>query len=323
MGLDQQSLIEMVARHVDSRRVPSRVRLHTDTTDFFRVDYDDVLLLAGRPYFIRHYEREGRFGIDEQPKHWVRRAIDLTDGSLKVIKMVFHERFTAHVAGLSYDCVRSPRKEARVLSLVSGMQRFMQGFTVQDEAGNLVRVIDYIKGVTWPEYVSRLGGEYEDFYARHLPGVLDEFIGLTEAVAFLHANGENHGDIRRDHIIKEYGSDLCRWIDFDYNCFHDESLHGYDLAGLGNVLLFVVGRGDVTVQELERSRPDVLARITHEDVNVLFHNRVNNLRKVYPCVSDALNRVLMHFSISAPVFYDRADQLLDDLREARLGMTGG
>ncbi len=48
--------------------VPKEINVITDTTDFFRVDYDDILILGDTPYLIRNYEREGRFGIDDQPK---------------------------------------------------------------------------------------------------------------------------------------------------------------------------------------------------------------------------------------------------------------
>jgi hypothetical protein len=49
-------------------------------------------------------------------------------------------------------------------------------------------------------------------------------------------------------------------------------------------------------------------------LNIIFHNRVANLKKVYPYIPDALNRVLLHFSNSANWFYERVDQLIHDLR---------
>ncbi len=106
----ESELVEMISRWAGPSRVPRRVRVINDTSDFFRVDYDDVVILDSHPYFIRNYECEGRFGIDEQPKFWVRRALDLFDGSTKIIKMVFHEQFTAHVGDLTFECARSPRK---------------------------------------------------------------------------------------------------------------------------------------------------------------------------------------------------------------------
>jgi hypothetical protein len=52
-------------------------------------------------------------------------------------------------------------------------------------------------------------------------------------------------------------------------------------------------------------------------VNIIFHNRVNNLRKIYPYIPQRLNRVLMHFSLGAEVYYEETHELLEDLGEAR------
>lgn len=139
-------LKKLTSRWVDAGRVPTRFRVITDTSDFFRVEYDDVLLLNGRPYLVRNNEKEGRFGLDDEPKFWVRRSIDLLDGKEKIIKMVFHEHFKVRVGKITFDCVRSPQKEARILETVKGHPHFMQGFSVRDSAGNDVRIIDFIKG---------------------------------------------------------------------------------------------------------------------------------------------------------------------------------
>jgi serine/threonine protein kinase len=321
LSVGVEELCALIARWAGPERVPRRLRIHTDTTDFFRVDYDDVLVLGGKAYFIRSYAREGRFGIDEQPKFWVRRAVDLTDGSYKIIKMVFRERFEAALGDLVYECVRSPRKEARILRMVAGHPYFMQGVAVGDAAGNLVRVLDYINGPTLLSHVLTLGDDHADYYHRHLPGVLDDFLLLVEAIGYLHEQGETHGDIRRDHIIRESHGGRCIWIDFDYSCLHRENQFGYDLAGLGNILIYLVGRGDVTVQGLREEGSPALARLLREDMNIVFRNRVANLRKVYPYVSESLSYVLSHFSLGASIFYDGTERFLDDLREARSGLA--
>lgn len=51
----------------------------------------DVLDPGGSYYLVRGEEMEGRFGLDGEPKYWMKRAIDLSDGSSKVIKLVFYE----------------------------------------------------------------------------------------------------------------------------------------------------------------------------------------------------------------------------------------
>ena len=99
------------------------------------MDYDDVVVLDGVPYFVRNNEREGRFGIDDEQKFWVKRARNLLTGEVKILKWVFKERFEARIGNLVFECVRSPQKEARILELVRGRPEFMQGKTVLDSCG--------------------------------------------------------------------------------------------------------------------------------------------------------------------------------------------
>lgn len=314
-GISEMELIDMIRRWVERDHVPKKVRVK-DTADFFRVDYDDVVFLEGVPYFVRNNEREGRFGLEEEQKFWVKRAINLLNGGVKVLKWVFRERFNARIGDYVFECVRSPQKEARILELVKGRPDFMQGETVMDTAGNPLRVLDYIRGSTLSEIVHSLGADHEDYFYNHFPSLLDEFIGAVRAIAFLHENGEKHGDIRRDHLIKDRTTGIYRWIDFDYNYRHGASRFGYDLFGLGNVLIFIAGKGDITAQGLLLKEPETLSLLSEDDMNIVFHNRVANLRKIYPYIPESLNRVLMHFSEGARVYYEKTQELLDDLGEA-------
>lgn len=201
----------------------------------------------------------------------------------------------------------------------------MQGETVLDSSGNQLRILDYIRGRTLGQLAPEMGKDHEDFFYRYYPRLFDEFIRIVEAIRFLHDNNEKHGDIRRDHIIKDAATGGYRWIDFDFNYRHGESRFGFDLYGLGNVLLFITGRGDITTHRLLHESPELLDRLTEDDVNIVFHNRVNNLKKIYPYIPEKLNRVLMHFSMSAPVYYEETKELLEDLGEAReeLNAEGG
>jgi hypothetical protein len=312
----EKELLRMIRRWMPRDRVPRRVRVK-DTSDFFRVDYDDVVVLEGIPYFVRNNEREGRFGLEDEQKFWVKRARNLLTGEVKVLKWVFKERFNARIGNLVFECVRSPRKEARILELVRGRNDFMQGRTVLDSTGNELRVLDYIKGKTLGQLALEKGSDHFDFFHNHYPSLLDEFIGLVEAIRFLHENNEKHGDIRRDHLIKDSETGAYRWIDFDFNYRHGESKFGFDLFGLGNVLLFITGRGDITTQHLLRANPDMLDRLSEDDVNIVFRNRVNNLKKLFPYIPEKLNRVLMHFSSGAVIYYEETKDLLEDLGEAR------
>jgi len=293
------------------------VAVHTDTTDFYRVSYGDVLLIDGKGYLIRQNAKEGRFGIDDQEKFWVKMAMDLASGQRKIIKLVFHERFTAHIGGIAFECFRSPRKEARILKRVGGHPNFMQGKALEDEKGNTVRILDFIYGRPLSSHIEDLSADHRTYFHEAFPAILDNFIGCVRAIAFLHAQGEKHGDIRRDHILIDRETDTYRWIDFDFNFRHRESFYGYDLFGLGNVLMFLAGKGDVLVQDLHRQNHPAMAVLEQGDVNIVFHHRVANLRKVYDYIPESLNRVLLHFSMGANWFYETCDQLLEDLGNCR------
>lgn len=313
----QETLMHMASQWLPPHQVPHRFRIHTDTSDFFRVEYDDVVLLDGRAYLIRHNAKELRFGLEDEVKFWVKRAVDLEDGSLKIMKLVFYEKFMSRIGDIEFECFRSPRKEARILDLVSGHKNFMHGYSIQDGKGNLVRILDYIRGKTLAAYVGNLSMDHEEYYHGMFPEILGHFIECVQAIRFLHENGERHGDIRRDHILIDRETGEYRWIDFDYNYRHRENIYGYDLFGLGNILAFLAGKGDVLIPELRKSNHPGLGELSEADLNIVFKHRVMNLKRIYPYISESLNRVLMHFSEGANRFYEHTNQLLDDLEAAR------
>lgn len=315
--LSQENLRQMVSRWLPPHKVPQRFRIHTDTSDFIRVEYDDVVILDGRPYLIRHNAKEQRFGLEDEDKFWVKRVIDLEDGNLKIMKLVFYERLMSRIGDIEFECFRSPKKEARILDLVSGHKNFMHGYSIRDEKDNLIRILDFIRGKTLHTYVANMGMDHEAYYYEEFQGIMDHFIECVQAIRFLHENGERHGDIRRDHILIDRESGRYRWIDFDFNYRHRENIYGYDLFGLGNVLVFLVGMGDVLLRDLKREGHPSLGTLSEADLNLVFNNRVVNLKKIYPYIPDSLNRVLMHFSRGANWFYENTVQLLDDLAECK------
>ena len=58
----------------------------------------------------------------------------------------------------------------------------------------------------------------------------------------------------------------------------------------------------------------VSACLEANDFSLLFPHRVINLQKLFPHIPDQLNHVLLHFSRGAEVFYERTEELLEDLR---------
>jgi hypothetical protein len=298
-------------------KVVSQLKIHLDTTDFFKLEYGDIVILNQTPYLILHNAKEGRFGLDEEVKHWVKRGVELKTGNAKIIKLVFHEAFKCTIGSSLFHCFRSPRKEARILKLAAGHPNFMQGFGVYDAKGNVVRVIDHIYGSTLAAHIDDIKAGHETYYFNLFPQVLAEYMECIRAIHFLHEHNEKHGDIRRDHILIDRQTGRYRWIDFDYNYMHRENIYSYDLFGLGNILIFLVGKGDVLLMDLRDRNHPALTGLCEEDLNIVFNNRVANLRKVYPYLPEVLNKILLHFSRGANYFYQNTGQLIEDLEAYR------
>ncbi|MCU0237800.1 MAG: hypothetical protein MUC72_12100, partial [Acidobacteria bacterium] len=81
--------------------------------------------------------------------------------------------------------------------------------------------------------------------------------------------------------------------------------------------IYLVGKGDVLLPDLRLRDPALVSRLTDGDMNIVFHNRLANLKKAYAYIPDSLNRILLHFSRGANWFYEETPQLLQDLHEAR------
>lgn len=300
-------------------RFPLRGQLNvvTDTTEFMNIQADDVLELAGNYYLVRGEETEGRFGLDGEPKFWVKKAIDLADGSRKIIKLVFHESFTMRIGSLPIKCFRSPVKEGRILDKTRDDPYFMKGFTIEDSSGNCIRIIDKIQGTGFYDYINNLAQDHEQYFHEHFSEVLRNVIQSVEAIHRLHQAGEVHGDIRNDHIFIERGSRRYIWIDFDYTYEWAENPFGVDLYGLGNILLFTVGKGFHNIPDLNACGPpgiEMRSCLAPGDLSLFFKHRVANLQKLFPYIPNSLNHVLLHFSQGTEVFYETSDELLHDLR---------
>jgi len=218
-----------------------------------------------------------------------------------------------------FRCFRSPQKEGRVLEKSKGDAHFMQGVTIFDCAGNTTRILDPIKGKCFYNHIYEMSSEHETYFFKHLPGILRNIVIATEAVSRLHEAGEMHGDIRTDHILIEKDTGRYRWIDFDYTYEWSENPFGLDLFGLGNILLFAVGKGFYPVQELRKSTSrysSILPSLKGEDFSLYSRNRIMNLRKLFPYIPESLNSILMHFAQGAEVFYESTEEFLGDLRDA-------
>jgi len=295
------------------RRVYGRIRIVEDTSSYMSIEGGAVLRLAGHDYYVMGDTKEGRFGIEDQPKFWVKYAVDLTTGASKIIKLVFHEQFTTALAGFKIHCRRSPTKEADFIDAVRGSPHFMQGERVIDQVGNLVRIIDFIKGPTLFNHLATLDLPHERYFHEVLPGLMQRLIPAIDALAAVHRRGHHHGDVRNDHLLVSSETGDLRWIDFDY----EVNFTDYDVWSMGNIISYAVGKGIHTFHEVAR-RPDRYPRMTRyldeHDALMLFRHRVVNLKKLYPYIPRELNDILVRFSVGAIDFYDDLDAQVRDLR---------
>ncbi len=309
-GAALKERIEAVA----GRRVYSPPTIIEDTSNYLNIHGGTVLRIGGSDYYIRTDAKEGRFGISEQPKFWVKHAVDLTDGSRKIIKLVFHEQFSTRLGFFQVRCHRSPDKESAFLEAVTGDTRFMQGHTVRDPAGNNVRIIDLIRGDSFFNLLATLNQPHEEYFHETLPGIAHRLVGCVDAMDKLHRLGLQHGDIRNDHILVEEGTGEYRWIDFDYSVNYSD----YDVWSLGNVLTYAVAKGIVTCRDAAEAGVDV----RDEDALLFYGYRMANLRKLYPYIPRALNDLLLRFSAGAERFFTDFEEMSRALRAAA-GLTWG
>ncbi len=303
-------IIDQMA-HFGLELLPGRPVIFDDTTNYMYIDRGHVIQLGGELFLVRGHEKEGRFGVDEQPKFWVKRAISLTNGQKYILKLVCQEAFKIQIGTRQVTCSRSGEKEGQVLQLVRGDHRFMQGHAARDSRGNLVRTIDFIDGTDLLSHVCGLRMSHEDYFRDCFPSLLARTITAFQAIRFLNDNGLSHGDIRNDHILVERDTGALRWIDFDLV----EDFADFDLWSLGNILHCVVAKGFVSFRDVVEQRPGLAPSLSDDDASVFFRHRVMNLEKVYPYVPRTLNEVLLRFSRGARACYDSISQVVQDLRE--------
>ncbi len=315
MSADVAALVGKLQPDVRLDR-PGRIR--EDTSQFMDIGPGDVIVLAERRYLVRRDAVERSYNY-EDTKFWVKKCLELESGQPKLLKLVFHESFTQHFGEVEVRCHRSPTKEARILDMVRGDERFMQGVTVNDTRGNPVRVVDHIRGKRLDMAAGCMDLPHHEYFSRCFPETLDRFITACEAIQFLHDHNERHGDICRDHLWVDRDSGATRWIDFDYAYETPVNPFGMDVFGLGGLLVFLAGAWDHTPSVLaERGLAERLEQpLGPEDFSLIHRNRLVNLRKIFPYIPEELNRVFMHFSAGTEVAYETAAELLEDLRRCR------
>jgi len=293
----------------------SDVEIIDTTENYMDIYRGQILKLEDREFFVMGNVAEPRFGMQDQPKYWVKRTVDMDSGEVKLIKMIFHEEFTAHIGPIRIPCYRSPEKEARVLEVTRFDDRFMTGCTMTDSVGNPVRVIDWIYGENIYTKIMNLKMDHEEYFYSLCPEILQNLLGLIDGIQLLHTYSLCHGDIRNDHIYIDKDMDCYRWIDFDLT----QNFGDYDLWSLGNVIQFVVGKGKISFHEVREGKQfsdKIKNSLNKADGAAFLKYRIMNLKKVYGYIPEKLNDILMRFALGTKTFYDTATQMKDDLSEA-------
>ncbi|WP_245796749.1 serine/threonine protein kinase [Halodesulfovibrio marinisediminis] len=274
------------------------------------IDYGDVIQIGGKHYLVTKNLSERRFGL-EDPKYWVKRCKELETGKHQIIKLEFYENFDITIGNIRSSCHRSPRKESRILDLIHGDMRFMQGRTVLDEKENHVRILDIIYGTELDIALDHIQGSHEEYFHTLFPDYFAKYIGAVKAIEYLHRNHEQHGDIRRDHLLIESGTENWRWIDFDYAFGLRSNPYALDLFGLGSILLLLVGQREITQQQFAEQKN--AESITPDDMALAMPFRLANIQKRYPYIPDSLNNICMHFSAQNTVFYSSVREFVSAL----------
>jgi len=290
-------------------------KLITKTSNIFAIERDDEIVLADRRYRVTGTAYEQRFGF-EDPKIWVRWAQDCETGETKILKLAFFESFAIDMGGVHIRCFRDPEKEGRILNLVRHNPHFMQGRVYRDQEGNNIRVLDVVRGVNYHTYLGTMNMPYERYFQTMLPELLRNLVRAFEDIRLLHVHELRHGDVRNDHLFVDRTTGSYVWIDFDYDFEATENRFSLDIFGMGNIILYTVGKGFHTFYDIKHNTfvyRDLLARLEPDDFSLLFKQRLVNLKKLYPEIPTSLNNILMHFSRGAEVHYEYAEEIIEDL----------
>lgn len=313
---------ELVELFQPELRIRNYGRVVRDTTEFMSINPGDVIAVGGRHYLVYRDAVEHGFAYDDI-KYWVKKCLELETGDIKLLKLVFHESFYLEYGHVKIKCYRSPRKEARMLDLVRGDTRFMQGHSVDDNVGNRIRVIDFIQGKRIDFVTAKNPADHETYFNEYYPSILDKFMGACEAISFLHDQGERHGDINLDHLMIESDTGAYRWIDFDYAYEAHANPFALDVFGLGRILACITGKRLYTshvLRELDINEP---LSLDSSDYSCVYKNEIMNLQKIFPYIPTRLNNVLLHFSRGASLAYEMVQEFLEDLElcKTEVGLT--
>ncbi len=283
--------------------------------NFFFIEYGDIIEINGKRYTILGHEYERRFGMEE-PKYWVRKAVDQETGEKKIIKFSFSESFETSFHQKKINYRRNNHKEAVILDLCRNHPSFVKGFVHRDQYGNYIQILNFISGPNFLTYIDSIPLDHETYLYTVLPEVLKKLIVAFKAIGFLHQHGLKHGDIRNDHILVAQPDNDYIWIDFDYDYELPANPYALEVFQLGNILINAVGKGFHTIQKISGDTAfygDLKDRIDPADFCLLHRRRFINLKKIYANIPMALNDLLMRFSVDGGPPYEGVTDLVHDM----------
>ena len=94
----------------------------------------------------------------------MKRTVDSKTGERKIIKLTFFEAYETSIGGVRIRRFRNPEKEGSILKLVKDHPSFMQGKAYLDEKGNVVRILDVVRGPNFLNYIYNHKLKYEDYF---------------------------------------------------------------------------------------------------------------------------------------------------------------
>ncbi|MBI5324154.1 MAG: hypothetical protein HZB41_02555 [Ignavibacteriae bacterium] len=308
--LEKEELIVKIKDMTGWDLNPKRFKIVTDTSQWMNIIRGDIVRLSSKDFLVKGNLCETRFGIEEQPKYWVFNTIEMDTGENKILKMVFHEEFTAHIGILKIRCYRSPEKEAKVLDLVKDDPRFMQGKAYYDDMNNAIRAIDFIKGDSIFNEIYLINKPHQQYFYEDLPQILRKLHDSFLAIKLLHKNKLCHGDIRNDHIFVERSTGVYKWIDFDLK----QDVSDFDMWSMGNILSYTAGKGIRTFSQIIKGNEftdDVKNSLEFSDSSAFHNYRIMNLAKLFPYIPPQFSDMLQHFTINPKAFYSGIDEFCD------------
>lgn len=314
MIFETTPLLKDRIEEVSGRRAYSQPRIFENTANVFNIVSGDVLRLAGDDFYVFGDAKEGRFGLDDEPKPWVKYVFDLSSGDKKVIKLVFDESFSTRVGLFLIKAKRSAQKEADFLDAVQGHPHFMQGVSLWDKGRNLVRIINLIRGKSLFNHILEIKLNHAAYYHEVFPSILKNLIICIDGMRFVSNTGLHHGDIRNDHILIESKTGIYKWIDFDYSVTHSD----FDLWSIGNLIIFAAAGGLLLhrdIAEHPEKYPLCSQQITPDDCSLYHRYRVANVKKVYPYISTKLNQFCLRYAQGTLSLFESYDHLLDELTD--------